>query len=394
MILSVVFWFFVLLLLHSYVIYPWLLKLISRGKQQNSLTFAKSDENLPDVYVVFAVYNEQKVIRQKLASIFETDYPLHKIHVFVGSDNSTDDTNSIIQSYSLQHRQLTFHNFEGRNGKAAILNRLLESISEANPAFDSILVLTDANVFFTPNLLFELTKHYKNENIGQVGANILNVGERIDGISKQEKGYIQRENHIKFLEGLNWGAMIGAFGACYTMRMKLWKPIPPNYLMEDFFLSMHILRQKKKAILELNAICYEDVSNDVTEEFKRKTRIQAGNFQNLRNYWSLAFGFNAVGFCFFSHKIIRWFGPLLMAGCYISNLFLLHEPFYQFTFLLQNMLWLSPLLDALLKTAGIHLTFLRFASYFIIMNIALVKGFLMFAKGIKTSAWNPTKRNV
>lgn len=391
---STVFWLCIFLLFHSYILYPLLLQWLSAGKQENKNTFAATDENLPHVYVAFAVYNEQKVIRQKVESIFATNYPLHKLHVFIGSDNSTDDTNAIVSEFAAKHTQLSFTNFEGRNGKAAILNKLLEKIKTDSPSSGSALVLTDANVFFTPSLFFELCKHFKNESIAQVGANVLNKGEREDGISKQEKGYIQRENKTKYLEGLNWGTMLGAFGACYAMRLDLWKPIPPNYLMEDFYLSMHLLSQKRKAILELKAVCYEDVSNELSEEFKRKTRIQAGNFQNLSNYWPLAFGFNALGFCFFSHKVIRWFGPLLLAFCYICNLFLLQYGFYQFTFVLQNLLWLSPLFDKVLKAAGIHLTILRFASYFIIMNIALIKGFTMYAQGIKTSAWNPTKRNV
>jgi hypothetical protein len=29
-----------------------------------------------------------------------------------------------------------------------------------------------------------------------------------------------------------------------------------------------------------------------------------------------------------------------------------------------------------------------------LMNLALLKGFLMFVKGVETSIWQPTKRNV
>ena len=145
----------------------------------------------------------------------------------------------------------------------------------------------------------------------------------------------------------------------------------------------------------MNAVCYEDVSNEVANEFNRKARIQAGNFQNLITYWKLLFRFNAVAFCFLSHKVIRWIGPLLMALAYVTNLCLLADSqFYRFTFVVQNLLLLSPLIDWLLKRIGIHLILLRFASYFIMMNIALSKGFVMYAKGIKTNAWNPTERNI
>jgi len=106
-------------------------------------------------------------------------------------------------------------------------------------------------------------------------------------------------------------------------------------------------------------------------------------------------GFNAVAFCFFSHKVIRWFGPLFIVGAYVSNIFLLTQGrFYLFTFIVQNLLLLSPVVDAILKQVGVHLIVLRFASYFYAMNLALVNGFWMYVRGIKTNAWSPTKRNV
>ena len=45
------------------------------------------------------------------------------------------------------------------------------------------------------------------------------------------------------------------------------------------------------------------------------------------------------------------------------------------------------------KKIGIHLKLLRFVSHFYLMNLALLKGFIIFKKGIKSSIWEPTKRN-
>jgi hypothetical protein len=40
------------------------------------------------------------------------------------------------------------------------------------------------------------------------------------------------------------------------------------------------------------------------------------------------------------------------------------------------------------------LSLFKFISHFYLMNLALLKGFLMFVKGVETSIWQPTKRNV
>ena len=392
----IVFWVSVGLVFHSYILYPVLLKLFSVGKKENDVVFAANDENLPVVYVVFSVFNEQRVIKEKLESIINTTYPEKKLRVFIGSDNSTDETNSIVDGFAGKYSQIRFFEFNERNGKSGVINKLMGEIQNGNlnPASD-ILIFTDANVMFTPTTLYELAKHFKQNKIGQVAANILSRGVTQEGIAVQEKTYIQGENRVKYLEGLNWGSMMGAFGACYAIRANCWKEIPKNYLMEDFYLSMNVLKQGESAISELRAVCYEDVSVEVGEEFKRKSRIQAGNFQNLGVYWQLLLGFNAVAFCFFSHKVIRWFGPVFIMAAYVSNIFLLPQGwFYLFTFILQNLLLVSPVVDAVLKRVGVNLIVLRFASYFYMMNLALVNGFMMYARGVKTNAWNPTKRTV
>jgi cellulose synthase/poly-beta-1,6-N-acetylglucosamine synthase-like glycosyltransferase len=396
MIACILFWVCVSAMFYSYVLYPLVLKLFSAGKRENEIVFAPDDAALPNVFIVMSVHNEEKVIRDKIDSIFNTNYPYQKIRVYVGSDTSTDETNSILSEFRATDPWLVFHEFKERSGKPAVLGKLVNAIRErVSDNTNDIFIFTDANVIFTPNTIYELVKHFKNEAIAQVGANIHNSGIRKDGISLQENSYIRIENNIKFLEGLNWGSMIGAFGGCFAMRASDWTPIPPNFIVDDFFLSLHILSKGKKAILEENAVCYEDVSNEVTNEFNRKARIQAGNFQNLSYYWKLLFRFDAVAFCFFSHKVIRWTGPMLMLLAYISNIALLPlHPFYRFTFVMQNLLLVSPLIDALLKRMNVHLILLRFASYFILMNAALAKGFWMYAKGIETNIWKPTQRRL
>jgi cellulose synthase/poly-beta-1,6-N-acetylglucosamine synthase-like glycosyltransferase len=154
---------------------------------------------------------------------------------------------------------------------------------------NDMLLFTDANIQFSENTIYEMLKHFRNERIGLVGANILNKGIKHDGISFQEKSYVQRENEIKYLEGLNWGSMMGAFGGGFALRSNYSKPIPANFIVDDFYLSVNVLAQGKQAILEPNAICYEDVSNEWQNEFNRKARMQAGNFQNLAVYWKQLF---------------------------------------------------------------------------------------------------------
>lgn len=385
------------LLVHSYVFYPLIIKWLAKGKSSNKIYFTPDDLELPTLVIIMAVYNEEAVIDEKLASIFSTNYPLQKIQIYIGSDNSTDQTNEIIEAYQAKYNNIYFKIFEGRNGKIKIVNQLIMNYEARQKNSEhSIYILTDANVFFAPTLLYQLAKHFKNPSIGLVAANILNKQVKCTGISLQEQWYIQRENGVKYYEGILWGTMMGAFGACYAVRKEQFKPTPANFIVDDFYISMQVLVQGKQAIKAPTAICYEDVSNDIWEEFRRKKRISAGNFQNLATFYPLLhiFRYPKVAFCFWSHKVIRWFGPILLLLVFVTALWLSQvNHFFQFVLFLQIGIFLIPFVDYILKKVNVHIKIFRFITYFLLMNIALFIGLLHYLKGIKTNVWKPTKRN-
>ena len=386
--ISFLFFLSIGLLFHSYVLFPLLLSWLAINKKQNEITYALNDLELPTVAILIAAYNEQTVMEEKIKSIFLTDYPIEKIQVYIGTDACTDQTNPIVQRYVDTHA-VHLIEFKNRTGKTAIINHL------ANLAKADVFILTDANVFFLKQTIFEMLKHYKNKEIALVAGNILNPVVKIDGIAHQEKSYLTRENKIKYQEGICWGSMIGAFGGCYSLRAANFKEVPKHFIVDDFYLSMSVLQLGKLAITELAAICTEDVSNKVLEEFRRKVRIATGNFQNLFHFASLLKNpFSSIGFCFWSHKVIRWMGPFLLIMAFNTSylLSLSHAAFLPIVYL-QLSLFLSPIIDWVFKKVGLHLKLLRFASHFYLMNLALLKGFFLFSKGIKSSIWEPTKRN-
>ena len=158
---------------------------------------------------------------------------------------------------------------------------------------------------------------------------------------------------------------------------------------------MSILQLGKKAISEFKAVCYEDVSNEVTEEFKRKTRISTGNWQNLGVYWKMLFRFDAVAFALLSHKVLRWMGPFIILLMLVtSGVLMLYMPFYGLLLGGLVLFCLSPIAETLLRRMGVHIALLRFVAYFNLMNLALLYGFYKYLTGVQTSAWSPTKRNV
>lgn len=381
-----VFWISIGAVLFSYLIYPALLQLLASGKSGNSIVYDMA--SLPMVSILIAAHNEEKVIEEKLTSIYEGNYPIEKIEVFIGSDNSTDKTEEIVNALAVKYSSIKLVEFKTRTGKVRIVNKLAELAQ--NP----ILVITDANVIFDKDTLFHLVKHFKNSEIALVDTNMLHKGLKKEGISYEESFYIRGEVSTKYNEGLLWGTMMGPFGGCYAFRKEYFAPVPEDFLVDDFYINMKVLQKGGKAINEVKAIVYEDVSNNIHEEFRRKIRIATGSFQNLFAFKSLLFRFNAISFCFFSHKVLRWFCPIFFSLIYISTMLLAgNDTFYTFAFYCESILIALIPIDYILQKTGIHIRLLRLLRHFFFMNLAIFAGMLKAIGGVKTSIWEPTQRN-
>ena len=157
---------------------------------------------------------------------------------------------------------------------------------------------------------------------------------------------------------------------------------------------MKVIEKKYYCINDLEAICYEAVSNDIRQEYLRKSRISAGNFQNLKKFHRFLFRpFTPAGFCFISHKFLRWVTPFLIIFSLISLIVLsFTNTIYLVLLVGEILLLVSPIIDFIAGKVGLHLRFLRFVSYFSYMNLALIRGFFRFLGGVESGVWTPTKR--
>ena len=373
------------LILHTYVFYPLFMILIYRNSNHNQLLFY-SDHELPSIAILIAAHNEEKVIEKKILSVFNTNYPSSKLKVFIGSDASTDRTDEIISNLTNTYSNIEFIKFKGRVGKISIINHLQSLCDE------SVLILSDANVIFKQNTIFELVKYFKDSNVGLVSANIIKESSNNDGISYQEKKYLNFENKIKASESYAFNFIMGAEGGCYAIRNNLFSKVPSNFIVDDFFITMQVLKRKNYALLNNLAICIEDVTSDISSEYRRKVRISSGNFQNLFFFKHLLFDFSSISFAFWSHKVLRWLTPFFLFICLFSSVFLIpYHKFFIWISCIQLLLLLFPLLNYFFKFNNV---FLKFIAHFYLMNFALFEGFIKFIKGIKSSIWEPINRNV
>ena len=363
--MAYLFWLAAGLLVHTYFLYPLSLPVLrlfwpSPRKQGNP--------NRYRVSLLVAAHNEEKVIEEKIRNCFDLEFPRKNLEILIGSDASSDRTDAIAAGFAPDVKLFPFRQ---RGGKAAVLNQLVPH------AQGDILVFCDANTMLLPNALQKLLGHFEDPATGCVCGRLIlhDAGDSALGIG--ESIYWNLESEIKKHEG-RLGIVIGANGGIYAIRKELFRPIPVDKkVMDDFYVTTRVLMAGKAAIYEPQAVGSEETSLEVYGEFHRKIRISQANFNLLPSYLPLLNPLRPLlAYGFFSHKLLRWIAPLLMAALLVSNAFLLAEgPVFQAAFGMQILLYLM---------AGIGYSrnrnrqkrskLLLIPFYFVSMNLALLLG--------------------
>ena len=346
------------------------------------------EPELPVLAVICAAYNEASVIEKKIVSVFESTYPLHKIKFYIGTDACSDNTVALIKQMQKKYPSLHLIEFTSRSGKIAIINKLC-SLADAD-----IFIMTDANVFFREDTYFHLIKPFKDPGVKLVCGNIIKRALNKETVTLNELQYLSFENFLKHSESELWDLVIGAEGGCYALRKENYVPIPEHFIADDFYITCQVLQAKGKVLFENNALVYEDASADTAGEFRRKTRIATGNFQNLF-YFSglLRKPFTKTGFAFLSHKVLRWLSPFFFLINLLTCLALFFtQPVFGMLLLIELCVLVLPAVNYLLQKAGIKIGLFISVSHFVVMNIALFVGFIRYSRGVSSSVWQPVRK--
>ena len=343
----------------------------------------------PELDIVIAARNESSVIQEKLLSILQGNYPIDKLTIWVGSDASTDGTDALVESLASAHPQIQLKRFNQRSGKSGVLNALLPEGTAP------IVVLTDANVMFTPQTLVELIAPFSSENIGLSGGTITPQSNDYQGVGESEATYLNLENRLRMAESAWPGYPMAVEGGCFALRRALFTPIPPRWLVEDFYLALHVYLKGYKGAFQHRALCYEEVNPGVKDQYDRKVRIAQGNFTNLRHFALPILRYSmALNWAFWGHKGLRWMAPVTFPLLVPVALILALDGglFWQFLVMLLCLMAILGAFDLILLPKHTFLKPVRMVRHFMHMNLAMFTGFIRYRKGVKSNVWEPTKR--
>jgi cellulose synthase/poly-beta-1,6-N-acetylglucosamine synthase-like glycosyltransferase len=386
--MKLIFWLSFGILFYCFIGYTILLWLLAQLKKSGSSKKTNDQFELPVISFVVAAYNEIKFIENKIQNTLLLNYPKDKLQMIFITDGSEDGTDEIVRKYP---QIINLHQQE-RKGKSAALNRVMETITAP------VVVFSDANTNLNQDALINLVKKYADTTIGGVsGEKKVELSTKGNQQGMGEGLYWKYESFLKKQES-QFYSIVGSAGELFSIRTGLFKPIPSQILLDDFYTALNINQQSYKIAYEPDAIATETPSASLADEEKRKVRIAAGAFQVSFKFTGLLnfFKYPVFAFQFFSHKILRWyFAPVCIILLLLSNFYISGEKdYYRWFWYAQLAFYGIALLGWLLQKAKQVIPVFYFPFYFLFMNYCTLLGLFRYLSGRQNVLWEKSQREI
>jgi len=390
---KVIFWILVTILFYAYLGYAIILYVIVHFKRLISNKKSLSSRDFePEVCLFVTAYNEKDYIEKKVENSLNLDYPREKIQYIWVTDGSDDGTPELLRKYENME---VFHQPE-RRGKMHAMNRGMQFVKKP------FVIFSDTNTFLNKSALREIVARFSDPDTGCVAGEkriIGNIAE--DAASAGEGLYWKYESWIKRMDS-ELGSAVGAVGELFAIRAGLYEPVEEDTILDDFVISLRIAQKGYKIAYTSSAYAEEAASLNVHEELKRKVRIAAGGVQTLIRLKSLLnpFRYGLLTWQYFSHKVLRWtLAPVSLFLLPVFNAITVFGPdtndklnIYSLFFSLQIIVFLLAVAGMIFENKKIRFKLLFLPYYFILINLASVRGILRYLLGKQPASWEKSKR--
>ncbi len=394
LVLVLTFWLLLCLVFYTYIGYGMVLYVLVKIKkkwlliaQSNHKQYANQDPDLPNVTLVVAAYNEAACMTAKIRNSLALQYPAGKLRYLFVTDGSTDQSPDIIQHYP----NIELYHQPERLGKIAAVHRVMPYVKTP------ITVFTDANTILNPEAVFNLVRHYANPNVGAVaGEKRITHKEKDTAEGAGEGIYWRYESALKRYDSELY-SVVGAAGELFSIRTNCYEAVPPDTIIEDFYMTLRIAQRGFRVVYEPEAVAVETASASVADELKRKIRIAAGGIQAIMRLLPLLnpLRYGILSFQYISHRVLRWtIAPLSLPLLWGINLYLATSgaALYVALFAAQTAFHGMAALGYLLEKRQLKIKVFFVPYYFCLMNYAVYRGMWRIAAGTQSVVWEKAQR--
>ncbi|MEA5006400.1 MAG: glycosyltransferase family 2 protein [Rikenellaceae bacterium] len=389
-VLELYFWIALLIVFYTYLGYGIIIFSLVKIKE---LLLKKANtedrDDLPEVTLLIAAYNEEDIIDKKMENCLQIKYPEDKLKILWVTDGSTDNTNAKLSQYN---RVKVYFSPE-RKGKSAAINRVVPLIESP------LIIFTDANTMINDLAVYLIVDAFRDSKVGCVaGEKRISMSDKESLSAGGEGIYWKYESFLKNMDSRLYSA-VGAAGELFAIRSSLYEGIRPNILLDDFVLSMRIAAKGYVIRYCKNAYAVEQGSLNINEERKRKVRISAGGIQSVLILSKVLnpIKYPTLFFQYISHRVLRWtITPVALFSLLPVNLAIViinPHTIYVSMLVLQVLFYSLALLGKKTEGKETSMKILFVPYYFLFMNYNIFPGMVyLIRKKRGDGTWEKSRR--
>jgi biofilm PGA synthesis N-glycosyltransferase PgaC len=384
--MELLFWISISIVLYTFLGYGVVITALAALKKKKAAYPILEDEDLPEVSLLIAAYNEEEILLDKIRNSLESDYPKEKLIITFITDGTSDGSFKLLSKYP----EVRTNHSSARKGKIAAINRVMPEV------YSPITIFTDANVMLNPAAIRNLVHHFQSNLVAAVSGEKVVQSAKSDAASASGEGfYWKYESYLKKKDA-EWNTLVGSAGELVAIRTNLYQAPAEDTIIEDFVMTIRLAAQGYRVAYEPRAIAAETGSANVEEEEKRKVRISAGGIQAIRRLPE-AMNFlkhPRMTFQYFSHRVLRWtLMPIALVFVLISSAsFVADGGIYTIAFVVQIMFYGLALIGYFRRNQATSQKYFHIPFYFTFMHICVVKGWIRYWKGKQSATWEKALR--
>lgn len=166
------------------------------------------------------------------------------------------------------------------------------------------------------------------------------------------------------------GWLHGVTGAIHALRRDLFRPLPAGTILDDVWMPLHVALAGRWVWMARDAVAYDRTSTGPGEEFTRKLRTLAGNWQLLAFLPMLLDPWrNPVFLAWFSHKLLRLLVPWALLLALLASA-LIPMAFYRLAFAVQLLAYAWAVIGLRLPRLAARVPLSPAAGTFMMLNLA------------------------
>jgi cellulose synthase/poly-beta-1,6-N-acetylglucosamine synthase-like glycosyltransferase len=251
----------------------------------------KGEKNLsisryPSVTIAVPCWNESSTIGGTIESLMALDYPKDKLHIIVVDNNSTDNTQEIVESFRKKYPNNIEVLLETKQGKHHAVNKALE-LSKSE-----LFGCLDADSFVASNALATIVGYFEHNSEAMAVTPCIHI--------RNPKTFIQRMQAIEYLMGVFLRKAFGSLDAIQVTpgpfsifkREEVFGSLggyKKAHNTEDFEITLRMHKNHLKIMNSHKALVYTVGPASAKGFFYQRLRWARGFLENALDYRELFF---------------------------------------------------------------------------------------------------------